>query len=294
MRHFAPALDPGTERANPVDGATLVWVPSTAEACRDGTFRMGSTPEEIEHLWREAGWGDWLDLALAEQPAHEVDLAGFWLYKHPVTVDRYAAFLTATGYGPPAEGLWEALASHGDLPMPFLSWADAAAYSDWAGAALPTEAQWEYAARGPDRRAFPWGDEWAPSRCNCPEHLAGRILTRAEASAWRAAVPETAEAWVASLRPAGSLPQGASWCGALGMAGNLWEWCRDWFDPGFYGTLEGQGRNPECRVARSQDRVLRGGSWQFGGAYCRGSHRGYYNPLERLDFGVRPAATDAR
>jgi formylglycine-generating enzyme required for sulfatase activity len=284
-----PRLGPGQERTNPVDGAAMVWVPGTAQACPGGRFRMGSTPEETERLWESAGWVGWREGAAVEQPAHEVQLDGFWIYKHQVTVGRYAAFVAETGYAPPAAELWDALRRHADLPMLFVGWADASAYCEWAGVVLPTEAQWEYAARGPEERLFPWGDDWDRTLCNCADYHAGHDLPDGAAvQAWWGTVPQTADAWVEHLRPVGSFPEGASWCGALDMAGSVWEWCRDWFDEAFYTRPEAGGTNPECRDRRSHDRVLRGGSWMFDATRCRGANRGWYNPDDRLDFGIRP------
>jgi len=283
---------PGHERLNPVDGAVMVWVPGTAEACPNGRFRMGSTQDEIDRVWEATGWADWRDRTTVEQPAHEVELDGFWLYKHEVTVGQYARFLAATGYVRPAAELWVALKDRVDLPMLFVAWDDAAAYCRWAEAVLPTEAQWEYASRGPEERLFPWGNDWDRTLSNCADYHAGQDLSDAAAvKAWWDTVPQTAEAWVEHLRPVGSFAEGVSWCGTLDMAGNVWEWCGDWFDGAFYGRSEARDRNPECRTRQSHDRVLRGGSWMFDATRCRGANRNWYNPDERLDFGIRPAVS---
>jgi formylglycine-generating enzyme len=286
----SPQPKPGEERANPVDGAVMVWVPGTAEACPNGRFRMGSTQEEIDRLWAATGWADWKDRAMVEQPAHEVELDGLWLYKYEVTVEQYAQFLAATGYDAPQAGFMELLKAHGGLPMMCVSFDDAAAYCKWAGGALPTEAQWEYAARGPEERLFPWGDDWDRTRCNSAEYQAGRALNDgAAAQAWWNAAPQTAEAAVGYLRPVGSFPEGASWCGALDMAGNLWEWCRDRFDERFYASPAAREKNPECTTKRSRDRIMRGGSLNFDATRCRGANRNWYNPDVRFDFfGLRP------
>ena len=280
----------GDERVNPVDGAVMVWAPGTAEACPNGRFRMGSTQEEIDRVWAATGWMDWKDGTTVEQPAHEVGLDGFWLYKHEVTVEQYAAFVAATGHVAPQAGLMDLLKAYADMPMMCANWDDAAAYCQWAGAALPTEAQWEYAARGPEERLFPWGDDWDRTRCNCAEYQAGRALNDgAAAQAWWNAMPQTAEAAAGYLRPVGSFPAGASWCGALDMAGNLWEWCGDWYDEEFYSSPAARARNPICTAKRSHDRIMRGGSLNFDATRCRGANRNWYDPDVRFDFfGVRP------
>jgi len=279
----------GEERVNPVDGAVMVWVPGTAEACPNGKFRMGSTQEEIDRLWAATGWADWKELTTVEQPAHEVDLDGFWLYKHEVTVEQHAEFVAATGHVAPQAGFMELLKAHANLPMMCVNWDDASAYCQWAQAALPTEAEWEYAARGPEERLFPWGDHWDRTLCNCAEYQAGQALSDgAAAQAWWNAAPQTAEAAAGYLRPVGSFPAGASWCGALDMAGNLWEWCRDWYDEAFYGSSAAREKNPECTTKRSHDRIMRGGSLNFDSTRCRGANRNWYDPDVRFDFfGIR-------
>jgi len=252
---------------------------------------MGSTPEEIDRLWAATGWCDaWRSLAASEQPVREVELDGFWVYQHAVTIEQYGRFLAATGHPEPDMGLMRALERRPDVPMVFLNWDDAAAYCEWAGASLPTEAQWEYAARGPERRQFPWGNAWDPALCNCADAHAGRPLRDASAyHAWWGTVTQTAEFVVDCLAPVDAFPTGVSWCGALDMAGNVWEWCADWYDPALYSRPA--GRNPVAEARLSNDRVLRGGSWMFDAVRCRGANRGYYNPGERMDFfGVRPVA----
>ncbi len=126
---------------------------------------------------------------------------------------------------------------HPEHPVVNVTWADAVAYSEWAGAELPTEAQWEYAARGPEGRTNPWGEE-APT----PK---------------RAVYGQSA-----GTAPVGSMPAGASWCGGLDLAGNVWEWCRDVYDGTYYmrsPQKDPLNDNNDCK----QSRVLRGGSWNF-------------------------------
>ncbi len=279
----------GEERVNPVDGAVMVWVPGTAEACPTGKFRMGSTPQEIDALWVANGWDPaWKELTADEQPAHEVELDGFWLYKHEVTVGQYARFLAATGY--PAPPVWDDLQGHADLPVVAVSWDDAAAYCRWAGGALPTEAQWEYAARGPEGRLFPWGNDWDRTRCNSAEYHAGKPLNdNARWHAWYDSFPATIATVVEHLCPAGSFPSGASWCGALDMAGSVWEWCSDWHDDEFYASAAAAQRNPECTDNSLIARALRGGGLDFAALYCRAARRDWDLPISRNnDLGLRP------
>jgi len=289
---FVPGTRAGEERVNPIDGAVMVWVPGTAEACPGGKFRMGSTPQEIDGLWAAKGWDpDWKTDTKDEQPAHQVELEGFWLYKHEVTVGQYAKFLAATGHE--EREFWADQKGQPDRPLVFVWWEDAEAYSKWAGGSLPTEAQWEYAARGPEGRLYPWGNEWDRTRCNSAEYHAGRALnTGAAWTAWFYGLTKTFPAVLANRRAVGSFPSGASWCGALDMAGNVWEWCRDWYEEGFYGTPDATQKNPECANRDSSSRVLRGGGWLNVAHLCRATNRVRSSRESRyVGYGLRPAQT---
>jgi len=282
----------GDEKVNPIDGAVMVWVPGTAEACANGKFPMGSTPEEIDKLWAANGWdATWKEHTKDEQPAHEVELDGFWLYKHEVTVGQYAKFVEATGHEAP--GFWDEQKGKADLPVVGVSWDGAAAYCTWAGGSLPTEAQWEYAARGPEARLYAWGNDWDRTKCNSAEYHAGKALnTDAACLAWVVGLGTTESALLANRRAVGSFPSGVSWSGALDMAGSAWEWCRDWYEEGFYGTGGATARNPECTNKDSSTRVQRGGCWNDRAFSCRATLRNRYLPECRsLIDGFRPAQT---
>jgi formylglycine-generating enzyme required for sulfatase activity len=216
-------------KLNPVDGAEMIWIPA-------GNFSMGSA----------SGKSD-------EMPVHQVTLDGYYIYKNLVTVAMYEKFCAATGRkmpGPPNWG-WD----NTNYPMVKVTRDDVIAYSQWAGGTLPTEAQWEKAARGTSGSAYPWGDTWNPNNCN-------------------------AEATLGSPSPVGSFPRGASPYGVLDMAGNVWEWCSDWYDPGYYATSPTD--NPPGPPSGTR-RVIRGGGWFMDAKLCRSACRLSIKPWDAED-----------
>ena len=234
-------------------------------------FRMGDA----------SGEGD-----ACERPVHEVRLSPFRLAATTVTNDEFAAFAAATGHvtdaerygssavfqllvapdadvaGPVPETPWwlnvrgatwrapeggtSTVAGRGDHPVVHVSWNDAAAYAAWAGARLPTEAEWEHAARGGlEGRRFPWGDELRA--CNI----------------FRGDFPDRPSGRVGTVAANAGEPNGF---GLLQAVGNVWEWCADWFSATYY--LESPLDDPPGPPAGSE-RVLRGGSYLCHDSYCR-------------------------
>jgi eukaryotic-like serine/threonine-protein kinase len=170
----------GSTWINDVDGAMMMYVP-------EGEFLMGS----------EEGDSD-------ESPEHTVYLDAYWIYKNEVTNKQYRACIEA------GECVGDInFYNENDHPVKFVDWYEADAYCTWAGGRLPTEAEWEKAARGHDGRAYPWG-EISPT-CALAQFRACNYQTK----------------------PVGSFPEGASPYGALDMAGNVWEWVADWYDVNF-------------------------------------------------------------
>ena len=213
-----------------------------------------------------------------ESPVHEVTLKAFWIDEREVTVAQFAEFVAATGYRTEAEkfgwsgvfnratGEWEKVEGANwrhpdgpisqaapDEPVCQVSWQDAAAYATWAGKRLPTEAEWEYAARGGlVGKEYAWGDELRPG---------GRPV----ANWWQGRFPEgdTGEDGFTGRAPAGSFrPNGY---GLYDMTGTVGEWCADWYAPDYY--LQSVRDNPVGPGAGSE-RVIRGGSWMCAENFC--------------------------
>ena len=223
-----------------LDGKEMRLVPA-------GAFAMGS----------EYGPED-------ERPQHRVDLPAFWIDAQAVTNAEYARFVEQTGHKAPPHWLSgphpPEIADH---PVTNVSWHDAQAYAAWVGERLPTEAEWEKAARGTDGRIWPWGNAFHPSRCNSRESGLGSTAP------------------VDGCSPAGDSPYGAS-----GMAGNVWEWTSDRYGP--Y-----PGASYRCSSYAEDNRVLRGGSWSYSREFCRCSTRTFDFPDFLFDsYGFRCVADE--
>ncbi|NLG27110.1 MAG: SUMF1/EgtB/PvdO family nonheme iron enzyme [Chloroflexi bacterium] len=225
-----------------------------------GEFVMG-TPDSNKDADRD------------EMPQHTVALDGFYIARYEVTTAQWTAFVRATGW----EGSLASLDNPDDHPVNYVHWGDAAAFCAWASAVtgrnvhLPTEAQWEKAARGTDAREYPWG-EAAPTcdLCNCYHE--------------RACVDETSRV--------GAYPLGDSPYGCADMAGNVWEWVQDWYSPGYYALAEPV--NPSG-PAHGLYRVLRGGGWMSNEWRMRTARRFRGDPTFRcVDLGFRVAVSDER
>ncbi|HLK61160.1 MAG TPA: SUMF1/EgtB/PvdO family nonheme iron enzyme [Chthonomonadaceae bacterium] len=213
----------GDKWKNPKDNATLIYIP-------EGDFLMG-------------------DDDMSDNPRRTVTLDGYWIYETPVTVAQYHKFCKEVHRSRPPAPDWE---WNDNYPIVRVRWYYAKAYCDWAGMKLPTEAQWEKAARGTNGRKYPWGNEWDASACANSRRL---------------------DEGAASVR---SYPVGASPYGVLDMAGNVWEWCADWYDEDYYKTAPQQNpTGPEQGMRRS----LRGGSWiETDPHYFRCAFRNGYIP----------------
>jgi formylglycine-generating enzyme required for sulfatase activity len=203
-----------------------------------GTFLMGAQKRDQRGRNYDAEAFD------DEAPVHEVTLRRFRMGRFPVTVQEFGAFLEDGGYPARqywAEGLgefkepaaWEEQKQYPNRPVVGVSWYEAAAYCVWKGGRLPTEAEWERAARGPEGCKYPWGNQPPPS----PSHANYQMD-------------------VGHLTPVGLFPKGSTPEGLCDMLGNVWEWCGDWHGPHNAASQE----NP-TGPKRGTAKVLRGGSW---------------------------------
>lgn len=231
----SPVREAGTGRVD-TRGLRQVWVPG-------GAFTMGSAEgSATPPPWAVATYA-------SEHPAHEVHLTrGYWIDTTEVTVAAFNAFKDAGGYQDQAnwsEKGWTWLQGMGALPLPnpcltqgpdepqvCVTWYEAEAYAHWRGGRLPTEAEWEFAARGPDSRVYPWGDSFDAKKANL-EGGTGPVVV-------------------------GGYPAGASWVGALDMAGNAMEWVADWWSDTYYSAgVVDDPTGPDAGVIK----IEKGGWW---------------------------------
>ena len=219
-----PAFPAGTEATNRKDSAVMIYVPP-------GDFKMGT----YGSAYKEA--------------LHTVYLDGYWMYKTEVTNAMYRLCVESGGCTEPVDnGLYEMapLFGWGDRPVESVSWEDATTYCQWAENRLPTEAEWEKAARGTDGRTYPWGEGIDPSLALYDNYIEGNTTL------------------------VGSYPEGASPYGLLDMAGNVWEWVADWYGSNYYQNSPAENPpGPEGGV----NHVLRGGGLNSSREEVRSAYR---------------------
>jgi formylglycine-generating enzyme required for sulfatase activity len=233
-------------------------------------FAMGSTDAELEDAYQLAMKYDksveksWLE---NERTRHRVWVDAFYMDTYEVTMKECQAFRQATGHRAlPTEVT--TYAPEDNHPVILVSWDDAAAYCRWAEKQLPTEAQWEKAARGTDGRTYPWGNEPVTGR------RANYCDTQCDQD-WKDSSQDDGYQYTV---PVGSFADGKSPSGIYDLAGNVWEWVRDWYDPQYY--HRSPERNPE-NTTTAESRVLRGGGWNHGAAFLRAASRGGDAPAVR-------------
>ena len=269
------------------DGMRMVYVPA-------GEFMMGSdyiAAASTRKLCKEylgkgalavcnsANFGD-------EFPAHSVTLSSFWIDQTEVTNAQYqkceqagactlpvdsSSFTRPSYYGNP---------EFADYPVIWVTWDQANDYCTWAGARLPTESEWEYAARGPESLSFPWGNSFDGTRLNyCDASCAAKPNDPDIGDGF----PDTA--------PVGSFPAGISWSNALDMAGNVREWVADWF-----AAYPRDSQLNPTGPASGNGRIPRGGSWMDMPVNVRSANRGSNDgtlDYSRLKVGFRCAKSEA-
>lgn len=252
------------------DGMAMLYVPA-------GTFAMGSDFEMAAYARRLCmDHSGEASVAIAvcqpsafqnERPVHAVTLTAFWLDSTEVTNGQYRLCVEAGACAPPLQtDSFTRPAYYDDpaydaYPVIWVDWHRACAYCAWAGARLPSEAEWEYAARGPDSTLFPWGNTFDPTRLNyCAAECDG-VSDPNNADGY----PDTA--------PVGSFPAGASWMGAQDMAGNVREWVADW-----YGLYHSEGQRDPVGPLSGSGRIPRGGSWYDKPDDVRSANRGENTP----------------
>jgi formylglycine-generating enzyme required for sulfatase activity len=213
-----------------------------------GAFVMGSDDPEAD---------------ADERPSASTEVAAFWIDRVEVTNARYAVCVEAGVCTLPAGPTFKD-ATRADHPVTIVGWAQASTYCRWVGKRLPTEAEWEKAARGADGRRYPWGPRFDPEKANA--------------------------GYTAGTSAAGQFPAGGSPYGVLDMAGNVWEWTSSLYRP--YPYDPGDGR--EDTTARGA-RVNRGGSWYYAPWYVRTTYRATADHIYRRigDLGFRCASSRA-
>ena len=237
------------------DGAFLVLVPT-------GSFVIGSNNGDND-----------------EKPKRKIYVNSFWIDQHELSASRFARFVIQTRYKTTAEKkgwswVWDSTLKKGrgwwkkekgaswknpkgsssdwkkipDQPVSQVTWFDANSYCSWAGREMPTEAQWERAARGDDERIFPWGNQRDPRNANLKGKKDG----------------------YSGVSPVGSFPKGASVFGVLDMSGNVWEWVADWYASTHYQSIK--LKNP-LGPLKGKKKVIRGASWGSKLSWSRVSNR---------------------
>lgn len=269
----------------------------------EGTFFMGSTNQDIEDLLKTDRTIE-AERLESEMPQREVYVSAYLIDKYPVTNEQYKRFIASGGYtqrafwsnagwqyivqARPQENheLESVLTGEPEYPVVNVSWYEAEAFARWTGKRLPTEAEWEKAARGTDGRRYPWGNVFDKTRLNCAEAKLERPTSVTQ------------------------YPQGQSVYGCFDMVGNVWEWVADWYDSQYYrhaptkdpqGPTMGEknpyfGRPEEVGIsiyelkpspaskALSPCKVLRGGSWNGSGVvHVRCANRDYDEPAYKND-----------
>lgn len=262
---FAAACSPQIQtRTNAQDGQVMVHVPA-------GEFKMGTSDAQVQTLTAQHVAANGFD---SEKPGHTVNVGEFWIDRDLISNAAYKKFLDANPAHPVPDidltqlkgWSWNAQTrtfptGRENMPAVLVTWSDANAYCQWAGGRLPTEAEWEKAARGTDGRLYPWGNDW--DKTKTPFGEKGSTDTA----------------------PIGSFPGGASPYGANDMVGNVWQWTGSLFMS--YPYQANDGRED---LTKAGERVTRGGMYAFGPAVSRTNVRNKFATEDKaISVGFRCA-----
>ena len=276
------------------DHGVMVYVPA-------GQFEMGIKKKNITYLLNLCQEYNqdcmYENVSWLSRPAHTVNLSRYWIDQFEITNAQFASFLNAQGNQVEYGASWLSLDNphsliemvndtyqpkdgYAEHPVIEVTWYGANAYCEWAGARLPTEAEWEYAARGPENLLFPWGDRFERTNLNfCDTNCEKFWKTENYDTGYSDGYPKTS--------PVGTYPEGASWCGTMDMAGNVWEWVADWMGP--YDVF--QQTNP-TGPGKGTIKVIKGGAWCNAPSVFPSAQRWNYAPLgSGFNLGFRCAAT---
>ncbi len=241
-----PFPTPVASATPPIPATEMVFIPA-------GDFTMGSTEEDI--MWAaKQFFSESLEYYRDETPAHPVTLEKYEIDKTEVTVGQYKLYMEKTGKSAPK--FMDNERFNGNFqPVVGITWQEANDYCVWNGKRLPTEAEWERAARGTDGRYYPWGSDPDPSRSNARGKKDGYHYSS----------------------PVGTFANGVSPSGTLDMAGNVWEWTADWYD-GYPGTTH------QSDMFGKNYKVIKGGSWFSNLDLARSAVRGKMSPDRRQNY----------
>jgi formylglycine-generating enzyme required for sulfatase activity len=256
--------------------ADMAYVPFTATVMGIDKEPSGisSDPRETSSMYDRRMSMPWSrDAFHDEGPAHWVVMDAYFIDKYEVSNKDYRNFMKATGHSAPA--YWDdPRLNKPEQPVVGVNWYDATAFCEWQGKRLPTESEWEHAARGPEGYSYPWGNTFDPSKANFGQRKSATV-------------------------PVDSMPEGQSYYGLHHMAGNVFEWVKDWYDPTFYKKVP-HGVNPAGppkplwlggtgtyvdRLTVGEKRVIRGGSWIAAENTITTTHR-FWNHPSNNSYGV--------
>jgi len=237
-----------------------------------GEFLRGVDDDEITLAVRNCineGGGDCqIEFFDDATPQQNVSLAAFYIDRTEVTNAQYALCVAAAGCDPPLDTVRYDDPAYTNHPVTNVTWAQSASYCAWAGKRLPTEAEWEKAARGVEGRVWPWGDAWEPGKANT---LAAQL-----------GGPSTVESFAGDVSP----------YGVIGMSGNVSEWVQDWYQGSYENLALVDPQGPLAQPGDEPFKVARGGAYRSLSSFARGAHRLEVNSGSGADWlGIRCAAS---